>query len=93
MDQLDIKRQFKIKTYQFLAANLIMLVALGLVLQLSKHWGYYQHAFIPVVIVFLLWIFNADKLYRCPNCKGVPRGKEGLIVIPKSCNACGVDLQ
>lgn len=93
MDSLEIKRRFKTKSYQFIAANLLVLVLLGFALQYSKQWGYYQYTFVPIVIIFLFWIFNADKLYRCPKCKGVPRGKEGLIVIPKSCNACGVELR
>jgi len=32
-------------------------------------------------------------LYRCPACGQVPRGKEGLIYLPKNCTACDVELR
>ena len=93
MNPIEIKIQFKRKVVRFVIANIAMLVILGVALQMAKLGGYYQQAFVPVVIVFLIWLFNADKLYRCPQCQAVPRGKEGLISIPKRCQACGVELR
>lgn len=93
MDSQQIKQQFKRKAKRFYIANVVVLVSLGTALYQAKELGYYQQAFVPIVVLFLLWIFNMDKLYRCPACNAVPRGKEGLIYLPKRCVACGVELR
>jgi hypothetical protein len=92
-DSQLIKREFLKKAKRFYIANVIVLVAIGVALYQTKALGFYKEAFIPIVAIFLLWIFNMDKLYRCPACNKVPRGKEGLIYLPKSCAACGVELR
>lgn len=92
-DSQVIKREFLRKTKRFYIANVIILVAIGVALYQAKALGFYKEAFIPIVAIFLLWIFNMDKLYRCPACNAVPRGKEGLIYLPKICAACGAELR
>ncbi|MGB2271841.1 MAG: hypothetical protein ACPH15_02360 [Pseudomonadales bacterium] len=81
------------KATRFYIVNLVMSVIIGVALYQTKELGIYKEAFIPIIVVFLLWIFNIDKLYRCPACGKVPRGKEGLIYLPKVCVACGVELR
>ncbi len=93
MQEQEIKRLFKAKAKRFYIANVIVITLIGMALYKSKELGFYQLAFVPIVAVFLLWIFNMDKLYRCPACNAVPRGKEGLIYLPKTCVACGVSLR
>lgn len=93
MEQEEIKRQFRQKAKRFYIANVFMMVAIGLALYQAKEQGFYKIAFVPIVVVFLLWIFNMDKLYRCPACGEVPRGKQGLIYLPKECVKCGVSLR
>lgn len=93
MEQQEIKRQFMQKAKRFYVANIVMVVAIGTALYQAKELGFYKVAFVPIVIVFLLWVFNMDKLYRCPACGEVPRGKQGLIYLPKQCVQCGVELR
>jgi hypothetical protein len=93
MEPNEIKKRFAKKATRFYIVNLIMSVIIGVALYQTKELGIYKEAFIPIIVVFLLWIFNIDKLYRCPACGQVPRGKEGLIYLPKNCIACGVELR
>ncbi|MGB1191988.1 MAG: hypothetical protein ACPG3T_03605, partial [Pseudomonadales bacterium] len=86
-------KRFAMKATRFYIVNLVMSVIIGVALYQTKELGIYKEAFIPIIVVFLLWIFNIDKLYRCPACGKVPRGKEGLIYLPKVCVACGVELR
>lgn len=93
MEPNEIKKRFAMKATRFYIVNLVMSVIIGVALYQTKELGIYKEAFIPIIVVFLLWIFNIDKLYRCPACGKVPRGKEGLIYLPKVCVACGVELR
>ncbi len=73
--------------------NLAMFMVIAAGLYLSREWGIYREAFIPLSIVFLLWIFNADRLCRCPACEGSARGRQGLVHRPARCDNCGVALR
>ena len=89
----QIKREFARKAKWFYSANAVLAMLLAVAIYFSKHSQYQREAFIFIVVVFLIWIFNVDKIYRCPNCGGVPRGKEGLIYLPKQCAVCDVSLR
>lgn len=93
MNNHQIKQQFKQKAIRFYLVNTMMAVIIAAALWLMKQWGVYQQGFIPIVVIFFLWIFNIDKVYRCPACGKSPRGKEGLIYLPKKCGHCGVELR
>lgn len=93
MEPNEIKKRFAKKATRFYLVNFVMAVIIGVALYQTKAMGIYKEAFIPIIALFLLWIFNIDKLYRCPACGQVPRGKEGLIYLPKNCIACGAELR
>ena len=93
MDAEEIKQRFEKKATRFYIVNFIMALVIGVGLYQAKVFGIYKEAFVPIIALFLLWIFNIDKLYRCPACGKVPRGKEGLIYLPKNCTACDVELR
>tara|TARA_B110000967_G_scaffold132880_1_gene135675 strand:+ start:966 stop:1262 length:297 start_codon:yes stop_codon:yes gene_type:complete len=93
MDAKEIKQRFAKKATRFYIVNFIMALVIGVGLYQAKVLGIYKEAFVPIIVLFLLWIFNIDKLYRCPACGQVPRGKEGLIYLPKNCTACDVELR
>lgn len=93
MPAQNIKKIFKRRMQLFYIWSFIVVVVLSLALYFAKQYGFYTPAFIVVVLLFLLWIFNADKIYRCPNCNQSPRGKEGLIYLPRHCASCEVELR
>mgnify|MGYP001431839391 CR=1 FL=1 len=93
MNSYQVKKEFKQKVERFYLLNTIMVVLIAGALWFTKQWGVYRQAFIPIVVIFFLWIFNIDKVYRCPVCEKSPRGKQGLIYLPKRCGHCGVELR
>ncbi len=93
MNNQQIKLQFAEKVKRFYAVNGVMIITIAMSLWAAKKWGVYQQAFIPIVFIFFIWIFNIDKLYRCPVCKKSPRGKQGLIHLPSRCTHCHTELR
>lgn len=88
-----VKAAFAKKVRQFYVLNALLLLALIVIARLTQDIEFSRIRFIVLTTIFLLWLFNADKLYRCPNCGEVPRGKQGLIYLPKRCAACDIQLR
>ncbi len=84
--------QFKKQLYFYYIVNVLGFIVFGCALFLAQRSEYYRESFVVLVALFLLWIFNIDKLCRCPFCHGNPRGKQGLFFSPKKCAACGEPL-
>lgn len=92
-DSATIKTLFKKRLKLFYLSNVVVLCAIGWVLYYADQNGWYQQAFVPLTVIFLLWIFNADKLRSCPHCGGKTRGKQGLLYMPRQCASCGIELR
>jgi len=89
----EIKRSFKKSQRRFYWINFWMTLIVAAALSLATHYGVYREAFGFILLVFFVWIFNVDKLRRCPRCRCVPRDRrQGLLSVPRQCVACGVDL-
>ena len=73
--------------------NAAMFIGIAAGLYLAREAGVYREAFVPLSIIFLLWIFNADRLCRCPACEQSARGRQGLIHRPLQCESCGAALR
>jgi hypothetical protein len=87
-----IKSQFRRSASRFYLINLAVLLFLAAMLYLASEYNYYAQAFIPITTLFLIWLFNAGKLLRCPACHQVVRSKEGLIRMPTKCTHCDTSL-
>ena len=83
-----IKSQFRRSASRFYLINLAVLLFLAAMLYLASEYNYYAQAFIPITTLFLIWLFNAGKLLRCPACHQIVRSKEGLIRMPTKCIHC-----
>lgn len=92
MESIEIKKKFRAQLKVFYFINFMIFIFLLLSLYFSNKLGVYQNTFIPICILFFVWIFNADKFYSCPACNGNPRGKNGLIYPPRKCSQCSVEL-
>ena len=69
MNNHQIKEQFKKKAIRFYLVNSMMAVIIVAALWLTKQWGIYQQAFVPIVVIFFLWIFNIDKVLSSEWCR------------------------
>lgn len=88
----DYATIFRKRASRFYLVNLAVLLALAALMYAGWRGGWYREAFFTATTLFLLWLFNAGKLLRCPACGARLRSEEGLIRMPESCQACGVKL-
>lgn len=88
----EIKIVFAARVKRFYIFNALVLVLLGAGFYVASQAGYYRTGFFASTTLFLLWIFNADKLRLCPACGANPRGREGLASVPAVCAKCEIEL-
>jgi len=92
IDSDQIKIRFRRRATRFYLVNIAVVLVLAVFLY-SASANNYRTVFISVTLLFLVWLFNARRLLRCPACEKTVHSNEGLIRMPLECNHCRAKLR